>query len=70
MSTASPASRTKIAIVGDAEQALRRLGDWRAIDAQADVTVHHLPLRGAALVNAISALLENGAQPAGKKKPR
>ena len=53
MSTASPASRTKIAIVGDAEQALRRLGDWRAIDAQADVTVHHQPLHGAALVSAL-----------------
>jgi phosphoglycerate dehydrogenase-like enzyme len=53
MSTQPPASRPKIVIVGDAEQALRRLGDWRAIDAQADVTVHHLPLRGEALVSAL-----------------
>jgi phosphoglycerate dehydrogenase-like enzyme len=40
-------------VLGDAEQALRRLGDWRVIDALADVTVHHLPLRGEALVNAL-----------------
>lgn len=49
MSTARP----KIVVVGDAEQGLRRLGDWRAIDAQADVTVHHLPLQGQALVEAL-----------------
>lgn len=51
--TAPAHARPKIVIVGDAEQALRRLGDWRKIDAQADVTVHHLPLRGAALINAL-----------------
>lgn len=45
--------RPVIVIVGDAEQALRRLGDWQAIDALADVTVHHLPLQGNALVNAL-----------------
>ena len=45
--------RPRIAIVGDAEQALRRLGDWRRIDAHADVTVHPLPLQGKALVNAL-----------------
>ncbi len=49
MSTARP----KIVVVGDAEQGLRRLGDWRAIDAQADVTVHHLPLQGQALIDAL-----------------
>lgn len=53
MSRQPPARRPKIVIVGDAEQALRRLGDWRAIDAQADVIVHHLPLHGEALVNAL-----------------
>lgn len=53
MSTPSPANRPQIVIVGDAEQALRRLGDWRAIEAQAEVTVHHLPLRGEALVSAL-----------------
>jgi phosphoglycerate dehydrogenase-like enzyme len=51
--TAPAHARPKIVIAGDAEQALRRLGDWRKIDAQADVTVHHLPLRGAALINAL-----------------
>lgn len=51
--TAPAHARPKIVIVGDAEQALRRLGDWRKIDAQADVTVHHLPLRGEALINTL-----------------
>ncbi len=45
--------RPAIVIVGDAEQALRRLGDWHAIDAVADVTVHHLPLQGDELVHAL-----------------
>lgn len=45
--------RQKIVILGDLEQGLRRLGNWQAIDAQADVTVHHLPLHGAALVAAL-----------------
>lgn len=49
----SALAKPKIAIVGDAEQALRRLGDWRAIDAQAEVSVHHLPLRGEALISAL-----------------
>jgi phosphoglycerate dehydrogenase-like enzyme len=53
VSTPAHAGRPRIAVLGDAEQALRRLGDWRAIDALADVTVHHLPLRGEALVNAL-----------------
>lgn len=43
-----------IVVLGDAEQALRRLGDWRAIDALAHVTVHHAPLRGEALVDALA----------------
>jgi phosphoglycerate dehydrogenase-like enzyme len=46
-------TRQKIVILGDLEQGLRRLGNWQAIDAQADVTVHHLPLQGAALVAAL-----------------
>ena len=53
MSASSTLKRQQIAIVGDAEQALRRLGDWRDIDAQADVTVHATPLRGEALVAAL-----------------
>lgn len=46
-------SRPTIVVVGDAEQALRRLGDWRAIEASANVTIHHLPLHGKALVQAL-----------------
>ncbi len=46
-------TRPKIAIFGDLEQALRRLGTWQTIDAQADVTVHHAPLQGEALVAAL-----------------
>ncbi len=46
-------TRPKIAILGDLEQALRRLGNWQTIDAQADVTVHHLPLQGAELLVAL-----------------
>lgn len=53
MSASLAARRPAIVVVGDAEQALRRLGDWRAIDAQANVSVHHLPLRGQALVSAL-----------------
>ena len=46
-------TRPSIVILGDLEQALRRLGNWQMIDAQADVTVHHLPLYGDALVQAL-----------------
>ena len=51
----SVVSTTKptIVVVGDAEQALQRLGDWRAIKAMADVTIHHQPLNGQALVDAL-----------------
>lgn len=38
--------RTNTLILGDLEQDLRRLGNWQAIDAQADVAVHYLPLHG------------------------
>ena len=47
--------RPHIVVLGDAEQALRRLGDWSAIDAVADVTVHSQPLQGAPLVEALRA---------------
>jgi phosphoglycerate dehydrogenase-like enzyme len=53
MSMTAQTSRPQIVIVGDAEQALRRLGDWRAIEAQADVTIHHQPLSGQALISAL-----------------
>lgn len=45
--------RPTIVVVGDAEQALQRLGDWSAINGLADVTIHHLPLQGKALVDAL-----------------
>ena len=45
--------RPRIVVLNDWEQALRRLGDWGAIDAQADVEVLHVPLQGEALVAAI-----------------
>ncbi|MGY8905250.1 MAG: D-2-hydroxyacid dehydrogenase family protein [Burkholderiales bacterium] len=53
MSDPTSTRRPQIVVVGDAEQALRRLGDWRRIETQADVKVHHLPLHGAALVSAL-----------------
>ena len=39
-----------IVVLGDAEQALRRLGDWQAIDQAARASVHSQPLHGAALL--------------------
>ncbi|MDP2820178.1 MAG: D-2-hydroxyacid dehydrogenase family protein [Polaromonas sp.] len=42
-----------IVVLDDSERAIRRLGDWTRIDAQAEVTVHHSPLTGAALVEAL-----------------
>ena len=45
--------RPQVVIVGDAEQALRRLGDWQVVDQHAEVTVHHQPLQGDALVEAL-----------------
>lgn len=53
MSSSHNTARAQISIVGDAEQALRRLGNWQAIDAQADVTVHPAGLTGAKLVGAL-----------------
>jgi phosphoglycerate dehydrogenase-like enzyme len=44
-----------IVVLGDAEQALRRLGDWHAIDQAARVTVHIGPLQGADLLAAMQA---------------
>ncbi|MGQ2979800.1 MAG: D-2-hydroxyacid dehydrogenase family protein [Polaromonas sp.] len=46
-------SRYRIVVLDDSERALRRLGNWTTIDAQAEVTVHHAPLAGAALVAAL-----------------
>jgi len=47
--------RPRIVVLDDWERSLRRLGDWRAIDAAADVTIHHVPLRGDALLDALQA---------------
>lgn len=47
------APRPRIVVLDDTERALRRLADWQAIDAQADVTIHHAPLTGVALVDAL-----------------
>ncbi|MDB5743404.1 MAG: D-isomer specific 2-hydroxyacid dehydrogenase, NAD-binding protein [Polaromonas sp.] len=54
MDGAQQAGRPSIVVVGDSEQALQRLGDWHAIQAQANVTIHHLPLQGKALVDALA----------------
>ena len=42
-----------IVILGDGEQALRRLGDWGAIEAAARLSLHSQPLQGAALLAAL-----------------
>ncbi len=42
-----------IVVLGDTEQALRRLGDWQATDRGAQVSVHSQPLQGAALLQAM-----------------
>ncbi|MES2980127.1 MAG: D-2-hydroxyacid dehydrogenase family protein [Pseudomonadota bacterium] len=47
------AGRPRIAVLGDAEQALRRLGEWGEIDSKADVQVFVQPLRGEALFEAL-----------------
>jgi phosphoglycerate dehydrogenase-like enzyme len=46
-------TRPRIVVLGDAEQALRRLGHWQSIDALADVVVHHQPVRGESLITAL-----------------
>ena len=53
MSPNATSARPQIVVIGDAEQALRRLGDWARIDAAADVVVHHTPLQGQPLVDAL-----------------
>jgi len=45
--------RPRIVVLDDWERSLRRLADWRVIDAAADVTIHHAPLRGEALLQAL-----------------
>jgi phosphoglycerate dehydrogenase-like enzyme len=45
--------QARIVVLDDSERALRRLADWRGIDARAEVTIHHEPLSGTALVEAL-----------------
>ena len=42
-----------IVVVGDTEQALRRLGHWETIEGQAQVSMHAGPLNGQPLVDAL-----------------
>jgi phosphoglycerate dehydrogenase-like enzyme len=46
--------RAKIVVLDDYEQSLRKTADWSAVDARAEVRVHHERLRGPALLGAIS----------------
>jgi phosphoglycerate dehydrogenase-like enzyme len=46
-------ARPKVVILDDYERSLRRTADWSAVDARADVEVHHERLRGPALMEAI-----------------
>ena len=47
-------AKKRVVILDDYEQALRKLADWSAIDAAADVVVHHQKIRGEALAAAIA----------------
>lgn len=46
-------TRPKIVVLDDYEQSLRKSADWSAVDARAEVHVHHERLRGQALMDAI-----------------
>jgi len=46
------AVRPQIVVLGDLEQALHRLGDWRAIEAAAEIFFYHQPLYGSDLLAA------------------
>ena len=48
-----PSRRPQIVVLGDTEQALRRLGNWAEIDAVADVRVHSQPLNDGPLKHAL-----------------
>jgi phosphoglycerate dehydrogenase-like enzyme len=49
----SGATLPRIVVLDDTERALRRLGQWHAIDAAAQVTIHHQPLTGGDLLAAL-----------------
>ncbi len=46
-------ARPKVVVLDDYEQSLRKTADWSAVDARADVVVHHERLRGEKLVEAV-----------------
>lgn len=46
-------SLPNIVILGDYERALRRFSNWETLDRQANVTIHHEPLRDEALYEAV-----------------
>jgi phosphoglycerate dehydrogenase-like enzyme len=47
-------ARAKIVVLDDYERAMRRLGNWKEIEARADVAIHEERLRGDALHAAIA----------------
>lgn len=53
MSSPLHSGKPVIVVLGDAEHALLRLGNWSAIKALAEVKMHHQPLNGQALVDAL-----------------
>jgi phosphoglycerate dehydrogenase-like enzyme len=46
-------SLANIVILGDYERALRRFSNWEALDQRAKITIHHEPLQGEALYEAV-----------------
>lgn len=48
------AARPRIVVLDDWERALQRLADWSGIAARAHVEVHHAPLHGDALLQALA----------------
>lgn len=49
----APAIRPRIVVLDDWERAMERLADWSAVRARADVRLHHEPLHGPDLIDAI-----------------
>jgi phosphoglycerate dehydrogenase-like enzyme len=46
-------SLANIVILGDYERALRRFSNWGVLDQRAKITIHHEPLLGEALFDAV-----------------
>ena len=45
--------RQLVVALDDYEHALRQVADWRAVESRAELRVHHVPLAGEALLEAI-----------------